>query len=346
MKKISAFILSILIIVMLVSCAPTVEAKIELDHYLELPWQSSRSFSSETIRYNVVDYALYGEEKIAISTDDSYLQFTLTQNKLNTGTEQNPVEITVLTLITDYVISYESGETNSVHSEATFKRDGLFAVSTKKELVSTNGSYYFEADYLKGEARYAENKESFLNGETKVLTFNTGNYIDNEYIYYYIRAMKNLTNALESSSTFNQSFSVVNWYECFNNYNSFKNNVLEASDMVVTSVKSPTSKDYWENIKVDDSDFVLGFDEEYRLLENNEVKCHYTAIMRTENGQAMGQPFYAYYTQGAYKDAQGNASKKIIAKMVTYYSNKDDIKKEPPEYNNVIEFVLSDFESN
>ncbi len=344
MKKISAFFLSILLVAMLAGCGAPVEQKIELDHYLELPWQSSRSFSCETVKYKVTDYALNGDGKSALTTDDSYLQFTLTQSKLNTGTEENPVELTVLTLLTDYVITYKDGKSSSVHSEATFKRDGLNAIFTKKELTSPDGGYYFEADYNKGEAKYAENKESFLSGNTKVLTFDTGNYIDNEYIYYYIRAFKNLTNAMEASSTFSQSFKVVNWYECFNTYDSFNKNKLVTYDMAATSVKSIASKDYWENVKVEDPDFTLGFDDEYRLLENNEVKCHYTAIMRTQNGQTMGQPFYAYYTQGAYK-ANNNTSKKVIAKMVTYYSGKDDINKEPPEYNNVIEFTLSDFES-
>ncbi len=346
MKKTASLFISFLLVIMLAGCAAPATNSVVLDDYRDLPWQSSRSFSSETSTYKVTDYVLGADGKTAITDDDSYLKFTLTQSKLNTGTEDAPVEITVLNLKTDFMISYKgSTEKSEIHSESTFKRDGLYAISTVKEVVTPSASYYFEADYDKGEAKYATTKEQFQNGETRTLTFTPGNYIDNEIIYYYIRAMKGLTDTMASSSTFSQEFAVVNWFECFNKYQSFHKGELVTSEMAVTSVKSLSSQDYWENVKVEDPDILLGFDDEFKLTENNELKSHYVAIMLTENGRTKGQPFYAYYAQGAYKGGENIRCRNILTKMVTYYSRGEDLQKEPPEFNNAIEFVLSDFES-
>ncbi len=334
MKKISALLISIALVAALVGCSMPVNTTVELD--INKPWWS-RYFVSETARYDVIDYRLDGESKYALSNDDSFLEFKIYESTDGVNSA------TIYVLDTDYQISYPDPEKNfNMHSTAKFDMDNLYAIYTEKEVLSANANYYFEADYVNGIAKFAQSKSEADTDSAKIIEFPKGNYVDNEYLYYYIRAMKGLTTALEQSSSYRQDFAIVNWFECFSQ------DKFSTSSMSAGSAISPLSKKDWENIKIDNPEFIEHFDSQYTSTEDDGTKLinsHCVAATLMDDGKQKGQAHYAYYTQGEYNGNTSESAKtqKILLKLIDYYSDETDVQKDPPQYNNLMEITLKEY---
>ncbi|MCH5163726.1 MAG: hypothetical protein J1F36_01775 [Clostridiales bacterium] len=333
MKKILISIMAAMLVT--ISCIACTGAPATLEMDSTLPWYAYRTFVSEKSRYNVTKYFMKDvDDKIAV-TEDSYLEYTLTQS-------EDEGKNILYTLTANFKIKYTDSEylddsfhnkTDTITSTAVFRRDNLAAVYTEKTVTletDPSSSYSFTVDYTEGTAH-------FTSGETtKDLTFEKASYIDNEYLYYYIRAMKNLGN------TFSANFTVVNWYDCFignnNNANWFQT-LFGSNKKIKFKTTSMTARFYQtDNIKIENADFLAGFAAEGKDSAEQTLKCNTIQIMLS--GTKTGSPLFASYASTPYETTDDDnllSTKKILAEMHSFeYTTRGTL-----TYR--IDYILNDF---
>lgn len=296
MKKLSALILALLA-TCCIACTSNVqqEPPIESPH----PWQCDSDFLSETCKYDVVKYFVGSDDMKYAVTENSYLEYKISAVK--EGVEN------CYSLDTHFVIHYVendyndlSGCTDEIVSTAVFNRATLKAVRTTKEVkleTSPELSYKFEVDYAQGTAVYGS-------GDTHIeKTFPvTRSYIDNEYLYYYIRCFKGL------SENFDMAFDVINWYSCFKR-NSVATTAIRARFVGKENVAVPS-----ELITHFGDDAKDTSDDASNLISDTMLVCP-TRTAKT------GQPIRVSYASGAYVsgDAQSPMyNTKLISKMMVF----------------------------
>ena len=333
MKKILISILAVMLVATsFIGCTGAAQTTLEMDS--TLPWYAYRTFVSERSTYNVTKYFMRDVDDLVPVTEDSYLDYTLTQSE-----EDGNV---LYTLTADFKINYTSseylddnfrGKTDTITSKAVFRRDNLTAVYTEKSAkleTAPDKSYSFTVNYTEGKAHY-------ISGETtRDLTFKNASYIDNEYLYYYIRAMKNVGNTLTAN------FTVVNWYDCFIGNNSNDNwfqKLFGSSKKIKFKTTDMVARYYQvDNIKIENADFLSGFAAEGKDSEAQTLKCNTIQIML--NGTKTGSPLFASYAAVPYEVTEGNnllSTKKILAEMHSFeYTTRGKL-----TYR--IDYVLNDF---
>lgn len=297
MKKILFLALTALMVaISCVGCAPEEVGTPDIDS--PLPWFAYRNFESESVAYNVTKNFMIDENNLITvnDTDNSFLTYTLTQHTDETNS-------TICTLETSFKIKYTNneyisqeyhGKTDTITSTVVFRADNFSAISSAKTVSlesAPDKSYSYNVNYSQGIASFV------VNSNQSQITFSKGNYVDNEFLYYYVRSMKNL------GSTLNETFSVVNWYECY----------LKGEFFSTQMIASYYSVD---SVKLGDSSLLSGFDAENKDTEANTVTCNLVQIWL--NGTKKGAPLYAYYTKSPYQIEAGKQSKKLLAAVRTY----------------------------
>ncbi|MBE5730347.1 MAG: hypothetical protein E7350_00150 [Clostridiales bacterium] len=315
MKKIIVSVLSLLLVAFVcIGCTSNTVTAPEIDD--PKPWFASRKFKSETSSYNVAKYFMRGENDLVLVNDesDSHLTHTLTLSE----------DSSLLTLTTDFRITYSAseyvdsryhGKTDTITSTAVFYPDTLYAVSTQKNVVletEPSSSYSYSADYVGGTATITKN------GANTEITFDRGNYIDNEYLYYYVRAMEKMGNSL------NETFEVVNWYECY-----LRGEFFTAS--MVASYFGEASTELGASGLID------GFDADTKDTDANMITC--TGVRIFLNSQKQGAPLEAYYSKGAFTVEEGKTAKKLLSRIMNYEYTLDGI------INYTSEYKLKDFKT-
>lgn len=195
---------------MLVGCAPTTVPQAEIG---TLPWVASRNFKAETCTYKVTKYVGDGTE--AVSTDGQLVYdvrvISDPQSEYN-SCYQLTMDFHLTYGNSEFVDANFRGKTDRMHSEAIFRRDTLSAVYVKKTAENMSDpslSYSYEVDYTHPDENDKLTATFNSNGETKTLKFNRGEYFDNDYMYYYVRALKKMGGSLS------ENINIVNWYDCF-----------------------------------------------------------------------------------------------------------------------------------
>lgn len=317
-KTIILLLTAICVSIFCIGCSPAIQSAPEIDE--PLPWVAYvRTFVSETSSYKVTKYFMQDENnKFAVTDENSYLTYTLTQSTDETNT-------VLYTLKTEFSITYTNSEyisddfrnkTDKITSEAVFRRDNLAAVYTKKEAsleTAPSNSYSFTADYNECSA-------TFTSGDAnKTMKFAKGTYIDNEYLYFYVRAMKSV------GSSMNQNFNVVNWYECFNS-NKFASRGMTATYQNADAV-TPGNEELG-------SYFVQTEGSSTKTISCLGIRIMLSGIKKT------GGPLYVYYSTNPYEttdDGIVKSSKKVIAKMLNFEYTTSGI------VNYSTEYILNDF---
>ncbi|MBR2970675.1 MAG: hypothetical protein IKC48_02635 [Clostridia bacterium] len=314
MKKLILSILSLLLVAFAcVGCTNNTVPPTKIDN--PKPWFFHRNFKSETTTYNVAKYFMRGENDLVLVNDESasHLTYTLTlSDDAELATLTTDFRITYVA--SEYVDSSFHGKTDTITSTAVFYADTLYAVSTSKEVTlatDPSSSYSYSADYTSGKATITKN------GTSTEISFNRGDYIDNEYLYYYVRAMENMGNTL------NETFNVVNWYECY-----LKGEFFTAS--MIASYFSEASTE------LGSTDLIDGFDADTKDTEANMITC--TGVQIFLNSQKQGAPLEAYYAKGAYTVEEGKLpTRKLLARIMNYEYTLSGI------INYTTEFKLKDF---
>ena len=301
MKKILLLVLcALMMAISCVACTPEETSVPDIDS--PLPWFAYRNFESESISYDVTKSFMIDENNLVTVNDtaNSFLTYTLTQSTDETNS-------TICTLETSFCIKYLSnnqyisqdyyGKRDTITSTVVFRADNLSTISSAKTVTletAPNKSYSYEVDYSEGVASFV------VNGAESQMTFSKGNYVDNEFLYYYVRSMKNV------GSSLSETFSVVNWYECY------LNGKFASSPMIASYYTS-------ESVKLGDPSLLAGFNAENKDTEANTVMCDLVQIWLDGTQQeGQGAPLYAYYTKSPYQIESGKQSKKLLAAVRTY----------------------------
>lgn len=313
MKKIIISVLSILLVAFVcVGCTNNSVPAPELDG--QKPWVSSRRFKSETSTYKVAKYFMRGENDLVLVNDESQSNLTYTLTYDDDGE--------FATLTTDFRITYSNseyidssyhGKTDTITSSAVFYADTLVAVSTQKEVAlatDPDSSYSYTADYTNGNATVTKN------GANTDFTFARGDYIDNEYLYYYVRALNKMGNTL------NETFDVVNWYECY----------LRGEFFTASMIASYFSE---ASTELGGSGLINGFSSDSKDAEANMITC--TGVQIFLNSQKQGAPLEAYYSKGTFTVDENKIAKKLLARIMNYEYTLDGI------INYTTDFKLKEF---
>lgn len=320
MKRFSVIILFLLTAVLCLSgCAPQTTQEPELDS--PVPWFALAGFKSEQTKYKATMYYSNDPEK-PVTEDGSYLEFMLTESEENNDT--------VCTLTTTMSITYKDncdlipeaywGKTDTVTSTSKFRKKTFAAIEAHKEVKNQTApelDYSFDADYNEGVAHYTDGK-----GE-RTINFTKGNYIDNEYVFFYVRSLKS-TGTPSGTATFN----LVNWYECFKE----RNNKFFTLPMATATSQNPL------DVKIGSGFPIENFEQ--KNTESSAIPCYATLI--SLNRTQTGQPIETYYASTVYNVGESpiiKQTRKMLAKIVTHEYNTKG------EYTYTLEYVLENFET-
>lgn len=296
------------------------------------PWIAhfiESEFKSETVTYKVVKYRLEGDDadnpEIPVTEDSSYMTYTISQD-----TENWQFVLTMdLQIVYNADSEYMPGTIDTIHSEAIFRADTtLAAVSTHKEVnlgSAYENSYSYTVNYPEGKATFSNYLDMPTDTPTKELYFDgKHSYIDNEYMFYYVRAMSTV------GSSLNATFDILDWYSCFMN------------NKVSTT---PISARYQENVNVitdneNLSKYLEQTEEEAETEEETKsglkINSDTIRIMINSSDNKTGTPIYVSYTTAPFKNNL-EASYKVISKI----SNFESIK--PRILTHRTDFTISDF---
>lgn len=297
MKKLLHIIpLIAVIMAMLVACTPTVTSQAKVGNK---PWQAHRDFKSEKCTYKVTKSVGDGTENVSI---DGILTYELSK-----------ISESECMLTMDFFITYGNSDlldenfrnkTDTIHSEATFKASNLTAVHTVKRADIKSDpslSYSYEVDYVNAD----ENNKlgaSFTdaNGNVKQLKFDKGEYFDNDYLYYYVRALEKV------SSSFSENINIINWYDSF-----------LANKPVIYPLIARCSSTF-ENVKIENStlfDRFIDAENETTIDKKNQlVGCLDVIILI--NGIKTGPELRVAYSRSNFKVDYPDDQKPSYAKLI------------------------------
>lgn len=293
------------------------------------PWIAhfiESEFKSETVTYKVIKYHVDGvtDPGIPVTEEDSYMTYTITQD-----TENWQFKLTM-----DFQIVYKedsayltgdfqklSGATDTIHSESVFRADTLAAVSSYKEVnleSAFENSYSYTVNYTEGKATFSNYLDMPTAKPTKELYFDgKHSYIDNEYMFYYVRAIREVGPSLSAT------FDIIDWYACFMN------------DKVSTT---PIAARYQENVnvKTDNKDLSKYLEQTEESEDELKLNSDTVRIMINSSENKTGTPIYVSYTTAPFKNNL-EASYKVISQIRTFDSTKPRIVTHQTDY------IISDF---
>lgn len=270
MKKILLCISLSVILVALSACGGGTISYPTVDTPAELPWRATAKSAND--EYTVYDVTKYygGDLKKPLTTSDSLLSFHVSVAVNETSDLMCTLDTTLKMVYNDDELNgANKGKTDVITSKAIFRADDLTAVYTQKtaNLQTTPSlNYSFEADYAAGKATMGE----------KEISIPKGTYYDNEYLYYYVRALKSL------GENMNETLHIVNWYE------SFLANELKTYSLTTSS--APNS--------VEMSDFIAGLYDGDNVSDG-KIKCTVVQLnVAAKKGSGTGSPLTFAYAIG------------------------------------------------
>lgn len=305
MKKFLTIAISaIFAMLMCVGCSTETVTTPSIDD--PLPWVAYRTFESETSTYKVTKSYMNDENNPTTVNDEenSFMTYSLTKyvDEQNNSLCKLETNFKIVYTNSDYLADNYKNKTDEITSVAVFRTDNLATVKSSKTVSlqsNPSASYSFEANYESGETTFV------VNGNATTLSFSKGNYIDNEFLYYYVRSMKNLGDSL------NESFAIVNWYECY------LKGEFATTDMIASYYTA-------EGVILGNASLLDGFSSDSKDTETSTVKCNLIQILLADSNK-QGSPLYVYFTQSPYSIESNKTAKKLIAKVRTYENTTSGI---------------------
>lgn len=281
------------------------------------PWSTESRYEKATYTVERFRMVKSGKETVREETPiaTGTVVMTVTENPTDQELLIGSIEYTITYIDDAERVGVDSGKTDTISTEASFRKTGLSPVSSKRDVTLAdregvdNRSHTVTADYTTSKATFKRGEE-----ERSLDMDLAGALFDNEQIYFLIRACSNI--AADKSA----AFTLVNLYDCF------------AAGFQTYPMSISCAKEK-ETLYI--GDFACAFGLE--AADNNQAKvdCFKGTLSKTDSYPGPSQT--VWFSSQPFKVSTAESTNKVIIQILTREYDTSAVES----YNNV--YRLSDY---